>query len=172
MPRSASLRGGGATRVRLHPAVSSSGNAKRCFLRENYRDPVHVGIGDRDASTELFCGDSPAANWEVEVRTVATPDGGCDFRGPLVRGKRGDRHIHLNRGTVDRDGGFHLFRRAKVMLSDIPQELIDAAANTGGRLQCRVELTDRKGNPTCARFRPPDTEWWVDHAAAPLSTEA
>lgn len=133
---------------------------------------VHVGIGDRDASFELFRGDAKAANWEVEVRVVSVPDGAYDFRGPLVRGPRGDRHIYLNWGTVDADGAFHLFRRAKVMLSDIPPELIDAAANSGGRLRCRVELTDAKGNPTCARFRPAEIDWSVDRAAAPLSPEA
>lgn len=128
---------------------------------------VHVGIGDRDASFELFRGDARAALWEVAVRVVSISDGAYDFRGPLVRGTRGDRHIYLNWGTVGVDGAFHLFRRAKVMLSGIPTELIDAAASPGGRLRCRVELTDAKGNPTCARFRPAEIDWSVDHAAAP-----
>ncbi len=50
---------------------------------------VHVGIGDRDASFELFRGDAKAADWEVEVRVVSLPDAGYDFRGPLVRGHAG-----------------------------------------------------------------------------------
>lgn len=127
---------------------------------------VHVGIGDREAPSELVRGDARAASWEVQVRAVSLPDGAYDFRGALVRGARGDRHIYLNWGTVDVDGAFHLFRRAKVMLSDIPTQLVDAASESGGRLECRVELTDAKGNPSCARFRAAEIGWSVESAPA------
>jgi Family of unknown function (DUF5990) len=51
-----------------------------------------------------------------------------------------------------------LFRRAKLMLEDLPHLVLDSAAKSG-LLVGSLGLTDAKGNPLCARVRPPQISW-------------
>ena len=124
-------------------------------------DNVHVGLGIHGDPVELFAGDAPVARWRIEVGTRRTEDGAVDFRGPFVHGKRGDRYLYLNWGTVAADGAFSLFRRAKLSLSEVDVGLVERTLQDDAVLTCTVNLTDSKGNPRCARVRPPDIMWRV-----------
>lgn len=128
---------------------------------------IHVGPGRRFVAIDLVRGDAASASWRFDVRVVAGADGDIDFRGPLVDGKRGDRFLYLNWGEVDGAGSFRPFRRAKVSLSDIEANLVRRALDDGADLTCTVNLTDAKGNPTCARFQPPDISWSLTHQTVP-----
>lgn len=79
----------------------------------------------------------------------------------MVKGKRGDRFLYLNWGTVAEDGSFRLFRRAKICLSALDPALARQAIVQGAELHCTIDLTDAKGNPVCARLRPPAISWRV-----------
>jgi hypothetical protein len=120
---------------------------------------IHVGIGDRRDPIELVPGDARSARWRVEVTTHRASDGSIDFRGPFVEGKRGDRFLYLNWGSVASDGSFKLFRRAKLSLSEIDPTLVDRVLQNDGVLACTLTLTDTKGHPRCARVRAPDIAW-------------
>ena len=120
---------------------------------------IHVGIGERRNPIELVPGDAASARWRVEVTTRRASDGSMDFRGPLVEGKRGDRFIYLNWGSVAADGSFDLFRRAKLSLSDVDPTLVERVLENDEVLACTVALTDAKGHPRCARVRAPDIAW-------------
>jgi hypothetical protein len=122
---------------------------------------IHVGLGLHQHPIELFPGDAPATRWRVEVRAVRSADGSFDFRGQLVHGPRGDRFLYLNWVNVMPDGSPRLFRRAKIMLTGIDPGLVEQAVTADGVLACTVNLTDAKGNPSCARFRPADITWRV-----------
>jgi hypothetical protein len=115
-----------------------------------YRN-IHVGVGVKQVPVGLVPADRPA-RWRVEVRTVSS-NGTIDFRGPFVHGPRNERFLYLNWGELDEHGAFTLFRRAKIVLSDIRPALVDAALGASGALTCTVDLTDEKGNPSCAKFR-------------------
>ena len=115
----------------------------------SYSD-IHVGVQLRRKPVELVVADAPHARWEVDVELVER-DGERDFRGPAVQGKRGERFVYLTWGEV-RDGTFSMFRRAKLMLADVP----DPAGET---VIARVDLTDELGMPRCARLRAPALEW-------------
>lgn len=52
-----------------------------------------------------------------------------------------------------------LFRGAKLRLVDVAPGLIEEAMRPGWRLVARVRPTDAKGNPVCARVRPPALTW-------------
>jgi Family of unknown function (DUF5990)/Domain of unknown function (DUF5655) len=132
---------------------------------------VHVGIGSdradapgltvpdrRWVATDLVPGDAPSATWEVTV-TIRRGGDGIDFGGPSVRGDRSDRHLGLVWGEVPGDGTFRLFRGAKLRLVDVDRALVERAWQPGYALVARVRLTDARGNPICARVRPPDIEW-------------
>ena len=120
-------------------------------------DNVHVAVQEGRDPLGLVPGDAPSARWEVDVRVVVGDDGAFDFRGPAVHGKRGERFIYLTWGDVDADHGFHMFRRAKLMLNRIDASVIEAAA--AGELRATVDLTDSCGGPRCARVDPPALQW-------------
>jgi hypothetical protein len=54
-----------------------------------------------------------------------------------------------------------MFRRAKLVLTDVQPDTI-AAAQRSGLLVARLGLTDAKGHPVCARVRPPAVQWSAD----------
>ncbi|MGH8861496.1 MAG: DUF5990 family protein [Jatrophihabitantaceae bacterium] len=112
-----------------------------------YRD-VHVGLQVGSRPDGLVPGDAAAARWEADVRVVGNDDE-RDFRGPAVHGKRGERFLYLTWGEYD-GREFAMFRRAKVMLADVPSADVVVAD---------VDLTDGSGMPCCARLHTPVIRW-------------
>jgi Family of unknown function (DUF5990) len=135
----------------------------RAWTGEGERRNVHVGVQRRNAPgdlLELRAADAPAVTWTLEctVDPARTPP---DVTGPYVQGGPGGRFIYLSWGTVDGAGAFAMFRRAKLMLADVPPEVMAAAMATG-RLVGRLRLTDSRGGPICARVRPPLVRWTAE----------
>ena len=117
---------------------------------------IHVGVQRKNRRQELLDlhpGDAAMAVWTLDCAVD-----GADVRGPYVQGPPGGRFIYLSWGTVDDAGHFTLFRRAKLMLEDVPPDVLDSAAKSG-LLVGSLGLTDAKGNPLCARVRPPQISW-------------
>ena len=114
--------------------------------------------GTPGLATEPVPGNAASARWEVPV-TVRRGKEGYDFSGPFVRGDRTDRHLGLAWGEVPGDGTLRLFRGAKLRLVDVDPRIIDDAMRPGHRLIARVQLTDARGNPVCARVHPPALTW-------------
>ena len=114
-----------------------------------YED-IHVGVQVRRDPTGLVPADAPTAHWEVDVDVVER-EGEVDFHGPAVQGRRGERFVYLTWGAGG-SASFTMFRRAKLMLSDVPDPKAPVVT-------ARVDLTDDKGMPRCARLRPPALTW-------------
>ena len=53
------------------------------------------------------------------------------MRGPYIQGPPGGRFIYLSWGTVDGEGQFEMFRRTKLLLADVPTDVLEAAATSG-----------------------------------------
>jgi len=102
---------------------------------------VHVGLQVRSDPHGLVPGDADRAEWVADIRTA---DG--DFRGPSVQGRKGARFVYLTWGTYT-DGLFTMFRRAKLMLADLPRGAEEVIVE--------VHLTDDVGMPRCARLSEP-----------------
>jgi hypothetical protein len=102
---------------------------------------VHVGLQVGREPADLVPGDAEEATWITEIRTE-----GGDFRGPAVQGPKGDRFIYLTWGTFTNET-FTMFRRAKLMLADLPEGLDLVTVD--------VHLTDETGMPRCARLSAP-----------------
>ena len=128
---------------------------------EGYAD-VHVGVQRGRDPVELVPGDAPSAAWEFELTTRPGTDGSIDVGGPFAQGRRGDRFVYLTWGTVDNEGAFTMFRRAKLHMADVDPGVLARAAAGEGRLVARLGLTDACGNPVCARVRPPAVTWSCD----------
>ncbi|WP_432151851.1 DUF5990 family protein [Streptomyces sp. bgisy029] len=121
---------------------------------------IHVGVQRKDRPDELLglCpGDAPGTSWILECAAKATADG-IAVSGPYIQNRLGGRFVYLSWGTVDEAGLFSMFRRAKLMFSDIEPEVLEAATRSG-QLTGRLGLTDEKGQPLCGRVRPPLISW-------------
>lgn len=117
---------------------------------------IHVGVQRKNRPQELLDpqrGDADAVTWTVECAVD-----GADIRGPYIQGRPGERFLYLSWGTVDDTGTITMFRRAKLMLADVPAEVL-AAATESGVLEARLGLTDATGNPLCARVKPALIRW-------------
>ncbi|MEV7401307.1 DUF5990 family protein [Streptomyces sp. NPDC091267] len=123
-------------------------------------ESIHVGVQRKDRPDELFGllpGDAPSASWTLDCTAVVTADG-VEIGGPYVQNRLGGRFVYLSWGTVDENGLFSMFRRAKLMFADIGADVLEAAARSG-HLTARLPLSDAEGQPLCARVRPPVIEW-------------
>jgi len=121
-------------------------------------DRIGVGLQVRAEPVGVVAGDAARARWETDVAVV-----GDDFRGPAVHGRRGERFVYLTWGDLS-GGGFAMFRRAKLMLSEVDPALVEEAVRDGRTLVADVVLTDEKGGPRCARVDPPAVRWSVEAA--------
>jgi uncharacterized protein DUF5990 len=120
---------------------------------------VHVGVQRKATVVSWVPVSAPSAVWEFEV-DVREIDELLDVGGPFVHGRPGARFLYLSWGNVD-GSAFTMFRRAKLMFSDIPTATLRAAFDSGAALQATLGLTDSFGDPRCARVRPPDIVWSV-----------
>jgi len=104
-------------------------------------DDVYVGLQVGGDPHSLVSADADRAEWVVDVDT----DKG-DFHGPAVHGRKGERFVYLTWGTYT-DAAFTMFRRAKLMLADLPRGAAEVTVE--------VHLTDDHGMPRCARLSAP-----------------
>ena len=124
-------------------------------------DNVHVGLKHRSGPVELVPGDVDSARWRFEVVVDRNEDRELDYGGPFVLGRRGERALGLVWGSLRFDDELDVFRAAKLRLEDLDRALVEHALETGGRLVCRLGLTDEQGHPRCASVRPPLLCWSV-----------
>ncbi|WP_410818417.1 DUF5990 family protein [Micromonospora sp. 050-3] len=124
------------------------------------RGNVHVGVQRKAEVVDQVPADAASATWSFEVSSREI-DGALDVGGPWVHGRPGARFLYLSWGAVTQDG-FAMFRRAKLMFTDVPTELLRAAHEGNATLVGRVGLTDAAGGPICARVHPPAIAWAVE----------
>jgi hypothetical protein len=148
----------GRAHQNVHVALGGPGKDRRGPAGPGGDGPTLVVPGGRGLAYGPVPGDAPSARWEVMV-TVRRDHDGFDFSGPFVRGDRADRHLGLVWGDVPGDGTLQLFRGAKFRLADVGPGVVEEAMRPGRRLIARVRLTDARGNPVCARVRPPAITW-------------
>ncbi|NMO05232.1 monooxygenase [Gordonia sp. TBRC 11910] len=120
---------------------------------------IHVGVQRRGHPDELLGlqpADAASTTWTLDCKVTGTDI--ADLLGPHIQGPPGGRFIYLNWGSVEADGSFDGFRRAKVMLCDIPPAVFAEALNTH-RLTATLGLTDAAGQPLCARVKPERISW-------------
>src|SRR3954447_8696863 len=115
---------------------------------------VHVGIQRQKEVVDLVPADAREAVFEFDVDVRRGRDGGPDFFGPYVHGGPGKRFVYLSWGTLGEQGSFEMFRRAKLWLAHMGEE-VAAADEAEGRLR----LTDSCGGPLCGGLAPGVVQW-------------
>ena len=121
-------------------------------------DDVHVALQVGRDPVGVVAGDAESAVWETELALVLRRGDAPDVRGPAVHGRRGERFAYLTWGSTT-SGGFEMFRRAKLMLTEVPALASDPAGASVVDLTATVDLTDEDGMPRCARLGPPALQW-------------
>jgi Family of unknown function (DUF5990) len=120
---------------------------------------IHVPVQGRKGQQDL-CGLCPAdvgsVSWELQADLVSSKP--FDVRGPQVHGSPGRRFLYLTWGVVDDGGTFTMFRRAKLWLDAVPDD-VTREVSAGAVLVGRLGLTDERGWPLCATVRPPRIRW-------------
>jgi hypothetical protein len=87
-------------------------------------------------------------------------DGQPKFRGPFVQGPTGGKFIYINSGTYAGQADSCWSRRAKIHLSGITWDLIEATlAKSSAVLEVRIAGTAKDGGPACATVPLLDGGW-------------
>lgn len=121
---------------------------------------IHVAVQGRKGQQDLLGpvpGDSASVAWELDCQVVSPPPA-MDLRSPHIQGSPGKRFIYITWGVVGPTNPFRMFRRAKIWLNGVPDQVMGAACDHG-LLVGRLSLTDDKGLPLCAAVRPPRIQW-------------
>jgi hypothetical protein len=126
------------------------------------REPVYVGIQRRREVVDLVPGDAPQAVFNFAVDVTSSPGEALDFRGPFVHGEKGRRFVYLSWGELGADGGFSMFRRAKLHLSAIePGDLVRSLGSDAPAVEGSIDLTDDDGGPICGSAASEKLSWRV-----------
>ena len=109
---------------------------------------IHVGVQRKSEPDQLVAADQDRADFAIQTQANETTDG-YDLRGPHIQGRRGSRFIYLTWGELPEGGSFRMFRRAKLSINAIPNDVL-AAGMKSGVLEACLGLTDIHGRPVCA----------------------
>lgn len=111
-----------------------------------------VGVQRGRDIEQLAPGDADDVVFQLELQ----PKGDHDATGPYAQGKPGERFVYLCWvAGPDRT----MFRRAKLMLADVPAATWRAAVDGDGVLEGSLDLTDGRSEPLCARVKPDAISW-------------
>lgn len=111
-----------------------------------------VGVQRGREVEQLARADADEVAFELEFRPV----GDGDARGPYVQGRPRERFVYLSWVASEER---QMFRRAKLMLADIPPAVWSEAHAGGRMLEGALGLTDGCGGPLCARVPAAAVTW-------------
>jgi hypothetical protein len=123
---------------------------------------VRLGVQKGDDVIEDVLADREKVTFSIPLRVIKnTQTGQTDFRGPFVHGKVGERFLYLCWG--ERPGQtWEGFRRAKLPLRYLSQELLEKALHTGTPISVHLNMTDEKGIPLTASIKEHVMEWRLE----------
>jgi hypothetical protein len=102
-----------------------------------------------------------AIQFEFSIRLGASlPDGSVNFLGEFAQGPSSDRFVYVNSGTLAGQADSCWSRRAKLKLSAIPKQVVQAAISSAeGIIEARVPGTIGDGGPICASVKSQAVVW-------------
>ncbi len=119
---------------------------------------VYVGVQRGDQVIFETPGDTSSQNFDITVQVGENMDGTPNFLGPFVHGPVGGRFLYLV--WFDKKGESKMmFRRAKINLQHLGWPEINTAILSQKHIKAQVFLTDKKGGPACATFKPENINW-------------
>lgn len=122
-------------------------------------DAIYVGLQRGEEVIDLVRGDAESATFTASFHVTKQKDGSPNFLGPFAKGTPRERFFYLSWGVQGPLGSFRSFRRAKIPLSSLSWEKVDAAIQNGTPIRADVTLTDAKGGPVCATLKSTHLRW-------------
>ncbi|MFN0178840.1 MAG: DUF5990 family protein [Gemmatimonadales bacterium] len=109
-----------------------------------------------------------AVVFDFAVRLGATRPGGArTLLGPFTQGPPAGRFVYVNSGRRAGQADSCWDRRAKVPLSSIPPNQLEAAVSSGtARLEVRIPGRAQDGGPVCASVKLPAAGWRLSRRSA------
>ena len=123
------------------------------------REPVYLGIQRGKTVQEAVPANRRQVTFEAALTVERRADGSPNFLGPYAHGKPGERFLYLSWCVKQTDGRLEMFRRAKVMLSQLAWAEVQHAARSGVPISADLSLTDERGGPLCATVRESHIRW-------------
>lgn len=123
------------------------------------RTQIKLGVQKgREVVDDVFA-DLKQVTFRVPLRVERNPQNGQpNFLGPYAHGTPDARFIYLSWGER-KNGTWDGFRRAKIHLSQIGWETIEASCQTEKPIEADLEMTDEKGGPLCASVKNEKIKW-------------
>lgn len=103
-------------------------------------------------------GDASSATWRALV--TWRPERARPLGGPFVHGRGHEQFLYLSWSAATPEGGRAMFRRAKLRLDLIPEEVAERF-RAGEELRGEVGLRMPDGTPRCGSVRPPAVRWML-----------
>jgi hypothetical protein len=113
------------------------------------RQDIQVELQVRDGLEPGAHEDGTRWVWTTPITLKPLPDGGVDFAGPAVSGKRGERFFYLSWSSRTLHGRDR-FRRAKIQLRELTPAQLAGLLKRGGTITARISALARDGGPACA----------------------
>ena len=115
----------------------------------------------RDELLQPFASTPERISFAITMRLgPALVDGAFNFQGPYAQGTPADRFIYVNSGVRAGESGSPWERRAKIKLSGIPRDLVEAAIGDSNRaIEARIQGRARDGGPVCAAVQRDAITW-------------
>ena len=123
------------------------------------RRDIHLGVQRGETVEQLVAADCSKAEFDLTFPVQRAGTGKPNFTGPYAKGTRDARFFYLVWMADSGNGHLGMFRRAKVHLSDLPWERVEAAAIEDRPLKVSLEMTDAKGGPKCASVKANEVRW-------------
>ncbi len=120
--------------------------------------PIRFGLQDKRGEVDAVPA-TATTSFDTEIERTASAEGGFDFRGAHVNGRKGDRFVYLSWGAANEVEPFAMFARAKIKLADIPVALLDAGSDGSIELDGVLQATNAKGQPASGTIREPALRW-------------
>jgi len=115
-----------------------------CDGRRNIRVELQTKTGFEPGESD----GRDAVSFVTEVTVKPGADGGQDFSGTAVHGRRGEWFFYLS-WSGEKAAGREMFRRTKIHLHGLTPAQINRAIR-GGVLVARVHAVAKDGGPACA----------------------
>lgn len=122
-------------------------------------EAIYVGLQRGEQVIDLVRGDAGNATFTASFHVTQQKDGSPNFLGPFAKGTPKERFFYLSWGVQGPLGSFRSFRRAKIPLSSLSWEKVDAAIQNRTPIRADVTLTDAKGGPVCATLKSTHLRW-------------
>jgi hypothetical protein len=131
------------------------------FEKRVSREQIRLGLQRGENIEGALAADRDLVVFELVFTVRRQPDGRPNFLGPYAKGPVAERFFYLVWAEQAADGSLVMFQRAKVPLSQLRWQDVEAAAREERPIEVELTVKDAKGGPKSGSFRTNELRWSV-----------